>query len=222
MMVAFLQVLMVGAVRLWKVPDPRARRDAIGVGAFNMIRRDVYDELGGWEAFRMVVVEDVTLGRRVKEAGYAQRVALGLDLVSVRWAHGAFGVVENLTKNVFAFFAFRPQLLLAAACGIALFTLFPLAAIVVSPYPAAVMMVALFLIYQQAGRYHHFTAAQLPLFPVASVLMIYALIRSMVIALWSGGVTWRGTFYSLSELRSAALLVTPSRTAMPHTRPKSS
>ena len=203
MMIAFLQVLSVWAMRPWKVPDPRARRDAIGMGAFNMIRRDVYDALGGWEALRMEVVEDLALGRRVKASGYAQRVAVGVDLVSVRWANGAFGVVENLTKNLFAFFGFRPALLLAFACGITMFTLFPLAVVWVSPYPAAVLMraIALFLLYQQAGKYHHFSAAQLPMFPLAAVLLLYALFRSMAVALWRGGITWRGTFYPLSELR---------------------
>jgi cellulose synthase/poly-beta-1,6-N-acetylglucosamine synthase-like glycosyltransferase len=66
MMVAFLQVLSVWPLRLWRVPDPRAQRDAIGVGAFNMIRREVYDAVGGWEALRMEVIEDLALGRRVK------------------------------------------------------------------------------------------------------------------------------------------------------------
>ena len=201
MMIAFLQVLSVWAMRPWKAPDPQARRDAIGVGAFNMIRRDVYDALGGWEALRLEVVEDLALGRRVKASGYAQRVAVGVDLVSVRWANGAFGVVENLTKNLFAFFGFRPALLLAFACGITMFTLFPLAVVWLSPYPAAVLVIALFLLYQQAGKYHHFSAAQLPLFPLAAVLLLYALFRSMAIALWRGGITWRGTFYPLSELR---------------------
>jgi hypothetical protein len=48
----------------------------------------------------MEVLEDLTLGRRVKQRGYAQRVALGVDMVNVRWARGAFGVVDNLTKNL--------------------------------------------------------------------------------------------------------------------------
>ncbi len=61
---------------------------SVGVGAFNLIRREVYDALGGWEALRMKVLEDLALGRRVKAYGFAQRVALGLDLVSVRWAAG--------------------------------------------------------------------------------------------------------------------------------------
>ncbi len=200
MMIAFLQVLSLWALRVWRVPDARARRDAIGVGAFNLIRRDIYDALGGWEALRMEVLEDLSLGRRVKAKKYAQRVALGLDLVRVRWAKGAFGVVDNLTKNLFALCNFRPERVLGLTAGIALFTLFPLAA----GWAAVLLLLVLLLAYQTAGKYHHFTAGQVPMFPIASLLLQYALLRSMFQALWRGGVTWRGTFYPLAELRRNA------------------
>ena len=204
MLVAFLQVLSIWALRPWRVADPQARRDSIGVGAFNLIRREAYDALGGWEALRMEVLEDLALGRRVKARGFAQRMALGPDLVSVRWARGAFGVVDNLTKNLFALFGFRPELLLGFVCGLAIFTLFPLAACLAGPalwWPTGLMLIALFFAYQQMGKYQHFTAAQMLLFPLAALLLLYALLRSMCLALWRGGVSWRGTFYSLRELR---------------------
>jgi glycosyltransferase involved in cell wall biosynthesis len=204
MMIAFLQVLSVWGLRLWMVPDPGAR-DAIGVGAFNLIRRPVYDALGGWEALRMEVVEDLALARRVKARGFAQRVAFGLDLVGVRWARGAFGVVDNLTKNLFALFRFRPELVLAAVSGLALFTLFPVAACLAGRalwWPTSIMLLALSLAYQKVGKYHHFSAAQMLLFPAAAVLLLYAMLRSMSLALWRGGISWRGTFYSLHELRN--------------------
>jgi hypothetical protein len=51
------------------------------------------------------------------------------------------------------------------------------------------------------GQYHHFSAAQMVTFPAGGVLLLYALLRSTVLALWRGGITWRGTFYSLRELR---------------------
>jgi glycosyltransferase involved in cell wall biosynthesis len=207
MMISFLQVLSIWAVRPWRVPDPKAKRDSIGVGAFNMIRREAYDGMGGWEGLRMEVLEDLTLGRRVKQSGYAQRVALGVDMVNVRWARGAFGVVDNLTKNLFALFRFRPEVVFAVACGISLFTLFPLLACLAGPalwWPTGIMLIALSLAYQQAGRYQHFSAVQMLLFPAATVLLLYAMLRSMLLAIWRGGILWRGTFYSLHDLRRRA------------------
>jgi cellulose synthase/poly-beta-1,6-N-acetylglucosamine synthase-like glycosyltransferase len=204
MVIAFLQVVSIWGPRPWRVPDPRSRRDAIGVGAFNMIRREVYDAIGGWESLRMAVVEDLALGSRVKRLGFAQRVSVGRDLVRVRWARGAFGVVENLSKNLFALFSFRSVHLLGATLGLLLFTLFPLIAWLaggVALGASAVMLLAILLAYTLMGPDQGFSAADMATFPLAAAIMFYALIRSMLMVLWRGGITWRGTFYSLRELR---------------------
>ena len=204
MMLAFIHGIGIWALRLWRVPDARSRQDAIGLGAFNMIRREVYDALGGWESLRIEVVEDLALGRLVKRHGFAQRVAFGPGLISVRWAQGALGVVENLSKNLFALFRFRAALLLAFVAVFILFTLFPLIAWLAGPascVATCITLIALWLAYRSQARYQPFRAREIVLFPVASALILYALVRSMAIALWRGGVLWRGTFYPLSDLR---------------------
>ena len=42
------------------------------------------------------------------------------------------------------------------------------------------------------------------LFPLSALAFIFTLLRSMLITLKQGGVIWRGTFYSLAELRKNA------------------
>jgi len=37
--------------------------------------------------------------------------------------------------------------------------------------------------------------------PIGAVLFCYMLLRSTVVTLWRGGVTWRDTFYPLEELK---------------------
>src|SRR5580700_8656323 len=101
MMIAFFQTMFVFGHRPWKVADPKTK-DHMGVGAFNLLRRGVYDEIGTYLRMRMEVLDDMKLGKVVKNAGYAQRTAFGRDLISIRWAKGAMGVVRNLTKNLFA------------------------------------------------------------------------------------------------------------------------
>src|ERR1019366_7713764 len=105
MMIAFFQALFVFGHRPWKVADPKAR-DHMGVGAFNLVRRSVYDAIGTYRALRMEVLDDMKLGKVVKNAGFAQRNVFGEDLISLRWAKGAFGIVNNLTKNFFAVLSF--------------------------------------------------------------------------------------------------------------------
>ncbi len=106
MMIAFFQTMFMFGHRPWKVADP-STDDHMGVGAFNLVRRRVYEAVGTYEALRMEVLDDMKLGKVVKKAGFAQRNVFGGDLISIRWAHGAMGVVNNLTKNFFAVLSFQ-------------------------------------------------------------------------------------------------------------------
>ena len=108
--------------------DSRAR-DFIGVGGFNLIRREVYQRLGGFEALRMEVLDDLRLGWLVKRGGYRQRVAVGPGLVYIRWLPGALGVVHLVEKNGFAAFRFRVGLSRLAGLGLLVQAVLPLLAI---------------------------------------------------------------------------------------------
>jgi len=41
--------------------------------------------------------------------------------------------------------------------------------------------------------------------PLGAMLFSYMLLRSTVVTLWHGGVTWRGTFYPLEELKKGVV-----------------
>lgn len=214
MMLPFLHVLSIWGPRLWRVADPRSR-DAIGVGAFSLIRRTVYDKVGGWEPLRMEVIEDVRMGYLIKHAGFRSWVVTGRNLVRIRWARGAWGVVDNLTKNVFAAFRFRIGLMVAGTIATAVMCLVPFAGLALGAgwerawlWPSFVSVAALGALY---WRYRRFadpggatTILLLPTFPVAALVFVYAMVRSTALTLRRGGVVWRETFYPLDELRKHA------------------
>jgi GT2 family glycosyltransferase len=205
-LLGFFQIFGLWAARPWKVADPRARRDAIGVGAFNMIRRSAYEQIGGFEALRMEIVEDLGLGRRVKRAGLAQRIAFGRRLVRVHWASGALGLVRVMTKNIFSAFRFYISLTLVACVWLVVFCAAPVFGLMLAGtrLPAVLTLAAIAVTYRLYGRISGISAWQALLSPVAALLFVYALLRSMVTTLRQGGVVWRGTFYSLKTLRRYA------------------
>lgn len=204
MLLTCLHVLGLFAVRPWKIADPRAK-DAIGVGAFNLIRTDAYLQLGGFDAMPLEVLEDLTLGRRVKLAGMRQRVAYAPGAVALHWAPGLFGVLHGMTKNTFAVFRFRPAMLLAGAIGLAIFWIAPFALLFVpgARLAAAITVLAVFGMYSAISRRSLLCPAWALAAPIAAVLLIYSMLRSMAVTLHRGGITWRGTFYSLQALREA-------------------
>lgn len=72
-----------------------------GGGVFNLIRRRAYDALGGHEAQRTSVVDDLKLGYRAKRAGLRCGIALALDAISVRMYRGLGETIDGFTKNLF-------------------------------------------------------------------------------------------------------------------------
>jgi len=76
MMIAFFQTMFMFGHRPWKVADP-STDDHMGVGAFNLVRRRVYDAVGTYQALRMEVLDDMKLGKVVKKSGFAQRNVFG-------------------------------------------------------------------------------------------------------------------------------------------------
>jgi glycosyltransferase involved in cell wall biosynthesis len=204
MMIAFFQTLFVFGHRPWKVADPKTK-DHMGVGAFNLVRRRVYDAVGGYLALRFEVLDDMKLGKIVKNAGYAQRNVYGADLISLRWAKGAMGVVNNLTKNFFAILSFQWWRGLLSAFALGFLNLMPFIGICFAhgwqQLPYAVALASMFAIYVGMSRESDVPAYYFVLHPISSTLFVYTVLRSMWLTLTQGGVVWRGTFYPLDELR---------------------
>ena len=204
MMIAFFQTMFVFGHRPWKVADPKTK-DHMGVGAFNLVRRSVYEAVGTYEALRMEVLDDMKLGKVVKNAGFAQRNVFGGDLISIRWADGAMGVVNNLTKNFFAVLSFQWPRTLIAAFGLAFLNLMPFLGVWLAHgwerLPYAVALASMFLIYLGMSWRSGVPAYYFVLHPISTALFIYTLLLSMCHALWNDGIIWRGTRYPLEELR---------------------
>jgi glycosyltransferase involved in cell wall biosynthesis len=204
MMIAFFQSMFMFGHRPWKVADP-STDDHMGVGAFNLVRRRVYEAVGTYQALRMEVLDDIKLGKVVKNAGFAQRNVFGGDLISIRWAHGAFGVVNNLTKNFFAVLSFQSWRAVISAFGLAFLNYGPFLGLWLAHgwarVPYGIALVSMLLIYIGMSWRSAVPAYYLLLHPVSTTLFIYTLLRSMILTLWNDGIVWRGTKYPLEELR---------------------
>jgi glycosyltransferase involved in cell wall biosynthesis len=204
MMIAFFQTMFMFGHRPWKVADPSAK-DYMGVGAFNLVRRNVYEAVGTYEALRMEVLDDMKLGKVVKNAGFRQRNVFGGDLISIRWGHGARGIVNNLTKNFFAVLSFQLWRTLLSAVGLMFLNLGPFLGLWLAHgwarVPYAIALGSMFLIYLGISRRSAVPTYYFFLHPASAALFVYTLLRSMVLTLWNDGIEWRGTKYPLEELR---------------------
>lgn len=86
--------------------SPRASFSAAN-GQFILFQREVYDQIGGHEAVRNFLLEDVTLGRLVKKAGYKTLLPDGRDSIICRMYRSSGDVWLGFSKNLFAFFNYK-------------------------------------------------------------------------------------------------------------------
>jgi chlorobactene glucosyltransferase len=87
------------ARRINRASDPR---DVVANGQFILMRRSTYESLGGHQAVRGEVVEDVRLAQRVVAAGGRVYLAYATELMETRMYRSLDGIVEGWTKNLAA------------------------------------------------------------------------------------------------------------------------
>jgi hypothetical protein len=191
--------------RPWAARNPRSRA-FVGIGAFNLVRRSVYEAIGTHRAIANAVVDDLQLGALIKARGFRQAAVLGRDLLSVRWQVGLRGIVRGLEKNAFAGLHFS-VLYAAAGCGALL--LAGLAPMLAGAAPVAGHLWAGAALAGIACQAYHAREARLrpwsALFqPFGFLVLAYAVARSAHLARVRGRIEWRDTSYPLAVLRRPA------------------
>ncbi|NVN90291.1 MAG: glycosyltransferase [Desulfuromonadales bacterium] len=191
-------------VRPWKARDPGSRCH-IGIGAFNLVRSEVYRRVGGHETIRLRPDDDLKLGKIIKRAGFRQDIAYGPDLLAVEWYASLSGVVRGLEKNAFSGADYRVGVVLFGVVYHLLASVWPFLAIFVTHgatrliYGAVIVLIT--LLYADSAGYHGARRWHAVGFPLTALLFACILLRTMLLNLIQGGIFWRGTFYPLKELR---------------------
>ena len=187
---------------LWLSNRSRVPVLAVGAGTGNLIRRADYDAVGGHEALRDAVVDDVGLARLVRSSGRPTQVVRAEDLVSVRMYEGLGEIVRGFTKNAFAVTG-RSYLTAAVflTLGLVLHVLpFVLAATgdLISIASLIVLIATRVILYAALGY-------RLDNALFGHPLMIAVWLAIMIRSVWHTGVRrrvlWRGRTYDADRLR---------------------
>lgn len=191
--------------RPWRVSDPDAK-ESVGVGAFNLVRREAYEGAGTHEAVRMRPDDDLRLGRALKEAGFRQGVAYGTGMVRVEWHRSLAGAVRGLGKSMFPGVDYRLSAALLASLGLFATNVLPFFGVFFARRAATRLLfgaevLVLFAMYARGARRSGTPAYLAALHPFGAAVLIFAMLRSSYKTLAQGGIEWRGTFYALETLR---------------------
>ena len=202
--IPFFGFLLTGGMFLWLIPT-RWHFAYIGIGAFNLVRTEVYQQVGGHAAIKLDVLDDIKLGKLIKNYYYKQDFYLGIEQLKVRWQPSAWGVITGVEKNSFASFHYS---LLRVSLATLVFLLFFIAPFIV-PFLYPLSQTIGFLITVGLLHLCYATIAVLfssglrvtPLLFFSSLALAFAIWRSAYITIKNGGVRWRDTIYPLDVLK---------------------
>jgi cellulose synthase/poly-beta-1,6-N-acetylglucosamine synthase-like glycosyltransferase len=192
-------------VRIWAIrgSDKRAH---VGIGAFNLIRAEIYRAVGGHHPIRMRPDDDLKLGKIIKHGGYRQDVVHGQGLIFVDWYHSLGELIRGLEKNAFAGVDYSVTMIVFSSLVLLFVFVWPYAAVLLVPAPARwIYLATCIVLWAMAWRsaVGMGTPASCALaFPVTVVLFIYIQWRTMILNYYHNGIRWRDTHYSLAELKA--------------------
>ncbi|CAN5896380.1 hypothetical protein BH23PLA1_BH23PLA1_08120 [soil metagenome] len=192
------------------------RPEALAAGGFLMVRRELYEGVGGHEAVRREIVEDIQLARRIKGAGGRLLVKGAPDLASTHM-YGTLGEIwRGLRKNAYAGMEYQIYKYVTGAIGAIWLAWTPLLALIwglaqgfgeSGLTTAPLIAVGLLGILAQATAAAPFVwALRLPIayaFSLPVGISLYVAIASS--SVWHhrrGRILWKDRQFSTQTLRS--------------------
>lgn len=185
-----------------KINDPADPRVAAN-GQYILVRRRVYETVGGHAAVRSKLLEDVELARLIKTSGHKIWFRFGAGRVRTRMYRSLAAMWEGWTKNLVLLFphpfrlAAMRMLEFAGTLGFLVLSLVLLlkdsAANAIIAFIAAACLYSLFL--RRIRRAHFAWSANILSFgglPLFALLLARSWLHSNV----RGAVTWKGRNYS--------------------------
>lgn len=184
-------------------------RTAMANGQAWLVRRTEYSALGGHQAVRGLVLEDVALARRFRAAGRRLRLAWAPDLAVTRMYRDRREMFEGILKNIHGtrFSAFRQAGLLAGLVGLFWLPLAVLPVGLLLAWPLGIALGALLGAALLAKHALFARAVGAPwayglLFPLAAGFYVAAVLTSLARGLRHGSVRWKGRAYPLTADRT--------------------
>ena len=205
-----LMRMLLCALRLWDANhDDRER--VMGVGAFNLVRREALERAGGMRELRMEIADDAGLAHIVAQSGGRVRLALARRGVWIRWyrSNGDFlrGTEKGCAKagsrwKLLYGLALMPILAVLELAPFVVWAWWPLPPAIIA---AAAAVLAVVTCQAIASRFALPRGWAL-LVPVSTAVTVVLLARAVMLAIIRGGIRWKGDAHSLAAARAGEKL----------------
>jgi chlorobactene glucosyltransferase len=194
----------------WTNSDKR-KTSAFANGQYLCVRREAYEAIGGHEAIRGTLSEDVALARKLKLAGFRPRLGWGDSWATVRMYQGFGAIFRGWSRNFYVGSLGKPWRILGliAFLLLSVFSVFAAAsfgwhrhthplgnsldwawlAVAGLHYFAMTGVSAVMYDWANESPWYAF------LLPLGCLVILAICVKSLWIC-WTGKVSWRGTQYT--------------------------
>jgi cellulose synthase/poly-beta-1,6-N-acetylglucosamine synthase-like glycosyltransferase len=197
-----------GAIMVFWFPPQKVNNPASPVayanGAFMLMSRSAYDRMGGHEAFRTALNEDMHFARAAKRTGLRLHVMRGDGLYSVRMYVGMRQIWNGWSRIFYGCFGTWPRLIVSAIF-LSVFSVSPLVSLLVSPLLGdwavgiALASFATFVAQQTVlWRFYGLSRTPRPMaltYPIGAAVCLAMTFNAMT-RLAGRKTQWRGTAYA--------------------------
>jgi len=195
-------IMLMMNLKPWDAKNPQSK-GFVGIGAFNLVRRDAYEKIGTHTRIKLRPDDDLQLGRIIKSAGLKQDVLGGQQQVCLEWYKNTKEFVNGLLKNSFAVAEYSlAKSIVGTLMVLSCFAL-PIPVMLIFGSTEIRLMAGVVLLFQVLYmvlvRPNKWWYALM--IPFASFLMAYVTLKSALITTIQGGIYWRDSFYSLDMLK---------------------
>lgn len=190
----------------WLIENPRSKK-SLGIGAFNLIRRNCLTKIGAFRQVRLSVDDDIRLGELLKAHGFRQKAIFGSKMLSLRWQEDLKSYIRGFEKNAFGNLDYNIGKFTLAITGIFVALVLPALTLLFANSPnVALLSLGIYAvqaaILHESRRATNIGAPYILLVPVGGLLVITSMSLSAWMTLKSNGIAWRDTHYPLAALRA--------------------
>jgi chlorobactene glucosyltransferase len=194
----------IAALRVHHLNDP-SRPVAAGVGAFSMVRREIYDAIGGHEAVRNEVIDDMALAVMIKRHGGRLLLVRDARAVHLRMYDSLASLMAGFEKNTYTALGanWRSLVIVLVIYGVLhmLPFLLIIAGLIGAAHPAFLWPALGFALWGAVGR--AITLRTRPFirgrsfafgfaYPLGVLVMLMVFVRSAWHCGYRGVIPWRG------------------------------
>lgn len=186
-------------VPLFLIPRTKSPRPAFAIGQYVAVRREALEGVGGFEAIRDSIVDDMSMATRMKVCGYRGVFLDAKGIAGCRLYSGYRDAFEGIERSIYSAVGGRPLAALAVSVAVlglivgpAISVLMSSAHLQMAAGPVALSVLLFAVLWALVVWDRNVSLTAFVLYPLVFLNLVVILNASMLRTGFGPGVVWKG------------------------------